>query len=106
MPSYEQKTFGAGQLSERLHLLASSDGRENSVVVHQDVSLYGARLAAGHATAARLADGRRAWLQVNGGAVRLADVVLRAGDGAALDDASEIEIVAEEDAGLLLFDLP
>ena len=46
-PSYEQRDFGSGEMRERLRLVASRDGRDGSLVVHQDVALHLGRLAAG-----------------------------------------------------------
>jgi quercetin 2,3-dioxygenase len=53
----------------------------------------------------RLAPGWRAWVQVTAGRVRIGDIALAAGDGAALEQVAEIVVTAESGADLLLFDL-
>ena len=69
--------------------------------------MYAARLAGGDTVAPALAPGRRAWLQVAGGAVRLEDLRLGAGDGPAIEDEPKLTLTAGADgAELLLFDLP
>jgi len=70
-PRYEQKTFTDTEKRGRLRLVASSDGRDGSVVVHQDVELFAALLNSGEKVAHALAAGRRAWLQVMRGAMAL-----------------------------------
>jgi redox-sensitive bicupin YhaK (pirin superfamily) len=104
-PSYEQKTFEPHELSNRLRLVASRDGRENSVTVHQDVSLYVTKLSAGKSVRHELAPGRHAWLQVARGKLALNGRPLAAGDGAAVDRETHLELVAAEDAEAILFDL-
>jgi redox-sensitive bicupin YhaK (pirin superfamily) len=103
-PSYEQKDFSAARRG-KLALVASRDGRDGSVTVHQDVSLYAAELERGASVTASLAPGRHAWIQIVRGTVRVNDVELRAGDGAELVDETKIEIHAGDSTELLLFDL-
>src|SRR5262245_16834882 len=43
-PRYEQKSFPASGKQGRLRLLGSPDGHDGSIVIHQDVKLYEARL--------------------------------------------------------------
>lgn len=104
-PGYEQKRFEPEARTGRLCLIASRDGREGSVTVHQDVALYAALLAPGDAVSHRFAPGRRGWLQVARGAVKVGEATLQAGDGAAIDEAEQVEIVGLEPAEVLLFDL-
>src|SRR5438477_11914352 len=81
-PRYEQKTFPDADKRGRLRLVGSSDGREGSVVVHQDVRLFAALLNTGEQVTHALATGRKGWLQVVRGAVAMNDRDLHAGDGA------------------------
>ena len=105
-PSYEQTYFPPEERHGRLRLVASSDGREGSVTIHQDAALYAALLAPGEAVRHALAPGRHAYLHVARGAVTLNSQPLRGGDGAKIADEENLEIVASEDAEILLFDLP
>ena len=104
-PGYEQKRFEPEARAGRLCLIASRDGREGSVVVHQDVALYAALLAPGQSVTHSFAAGRQGWLQVACGAVKVGEETLQAGDGAAIQQAEPVEIVGVEAAELLLFDL-
>jgi redox-sensitive bicupin YhaK (pirin superfamily) len=104
-PSYEQKSFPAAQRSNALRLLASRDGRQGSVHVHQDVDLYASLLDPGRSLRHELRPGRALWLQVARGALDVQGVRLAAGDGAAIEQLSALEICAEQPSELLLFDL-
>mgnify|MGYP003481646722 FL=1 len=105
-PSYEQTFFPPEERHGRLRLVASSDGRGGSVTIHQDATLYAALLAPDEAVRHALAPGRHAYLHVARGAVMLNIQSLRDGDGAKIADEENLEIVASEDAEILLFDLP
>jgi redox-sensitive bicupin YhaK (pirin superfamily) len=63
-PSYEQRTFPTEEKRGKLRLVASRDGREGSVTIHQAVDLYASVLAPGEAATYSLAPGRHAWIQV------------------------------------------
>jgi redox-sensitive bicupin YhaK (pirin superfamily) len=104
-PSYEQRYFDPAQRQGTLRVIASRDGRDGSLTVHQDVSIYAGLLAAGDRVQHTLAPDRHAWLQVARGRVTLGEQVLRAGDGAAVSDQRTLDIAAEADAEILLFDL-
>ena len=104
-PGYEQRAFPAAEMQGRLRLVASRDGREGSVTVHQDVQVLAARLAAGDEAVHRLAPGRHAWLQVVRGALALNGTSLATGDGVAVSDEARLALAAREPAELLLFDL-
>ncbi|HTO53603.1 MAG TPA: pirin family protein [Myxococcota bacterium] len=104
-PGYEQRDFGAGPTRDRLRLVASRDGREGSITVHQDVSLWLGRLEPGAKLTHPLAAGRYAWLQVARGSLRANGQALAAGDGAALAKESALELESVEASHVLLFDL-
>lgn len=104
-PGYEQKAFPEDERRGRLRLVASQDGREGSVTVHQDVALYATLLSAGDDVSHPLAEGRHAWVQVAKGSVTVNGEPLKGGDGAAISGESHVELHAEGDAEVLLFDL-
>ncbi|MEE4202208.1 MAG: pirin family protein [Halieaceae bacterium] len=104
-PSYEQKYFSPDDRLDQLRLIASRDGRDDSVVIHQDVDLYASLLSAGVTLSYQPRSGRGVWLQVARGGVELAGQALKAGDGASALDVETIELVATEDSELLIFDL-
>jgi redox-sensitive bicupin YhaK (pirin superfamily) len=104
-PGYEQKRFSDEERRGALRVIASRDGREGSVTVHQDVSLYAGLLAKGERATHAIAPGRHAWVQVARGAATLNGEPLRQGDGAACSDEGALELVGTEDAEVLVFDL-
>ena len=104
-PGYEQKAFADEEKRGRLRLIASPDGREGSVTIHQDASVYGALLDADQQVSHQLSPGRHAWLQVARGAVEVNGQQLSHGDGAAVSDEAALTIVGREGAEVLLFDL-
>jgi len=106
-PRYEQKTFPDAEKRGRLRLVGSSDGRDGSVVIYQDVELLASLLTAGEKVTHALASGRKSWIQVVRGAVALNGRDLAAGDGAAVANEPDLSITAKVDnTELLVFDLP
>jgi quercetin 2,3-dioxygenase len=106
-PSYEQKTFADSDKHNRLRLVASRDGRDGSVRIHQDADIYASLLDKDAAVTHALANGRRGWMQVVRGAVEVNGKTLRAGDGAAASDLPALTVTATADVSeFLLFDLP
>jgi redox-sensitive bicupin YhaK (pirin superfamily) len=104
-PRYEQREFPEEGRRDALQLVVSPDGADGSLTIGQDASIHAGLLSEGKSMSHALAPGRRAWVQIATGAVRLGDELLRAGDGAAVEDASEIALSGVEHAELLLFDL-
>ncbi|MGA9753403.1 MAG: pirin family protein [Acidobacteriota bacterium] len=105
-PSYEQKAFPPDPTAGGLQLVASRDGREGSVTIHQDASLYLAKLEKGESVKHPLAPGRHAWVQVATGAVEVNGLDLRSGDGLAVSGEESLHLSASPAGELLLFDLP
>ncbi len=104
-PSYEQRSYPDAEKRGRLRLVASNDGRDGSVTVHQDVDLYATLLAPGDSVTHRLGAARQAWIQVARGAVRVNAQALHAGDGVAIAGTDSITLEGDEDAEALLFDM-
>jgi quercetin 2,3-dioxygenase len=104
-PSYEEKVFSAAEKRGRLRLVASRDGREGSVLIHQNASVYASLLEPGETVSHSLAAGRGAWLHLVSGAATLNGTMLSTGDGAAVENETALEIVATAPSELLLFDL-
>lgn len=105
-PSYEQKHFCVEEKQGKLKLVASPDGKDNSVTIHQDVNLYVAVLNNGDRVDHNNENNRSLWLQVVKGSVDINGKSLGTGDGAAITQETEIEVVAMDDnTEILLFDL-
>jgi len=104
-PSYEQKHFDAAAKRGRLRLIASPDGAEGSVRIHQDARVYAALLDGAERAAHRLAPGRRAYVHLARGRLSVNGHVLGAGDALKLADLQELVLEEGDNAEVLLFDL-
>jgi redox-sensitive bicupin YhaK (pirin superfamily) len=104
-PSYEQKHFGAEEKRGRLRLIASPDGAQGSVKIHQDARIYAGLFDGAERAHHEVAAGRKAYVHVARGALRVNGQALAAGD--ALKIAGEA-VVLEQGAAAeaLVFDLP
>jgi len=106
-PRYDQKTFGKSEKSGRLRLVGSPDGRDGSILIHQDVEIYDALLDSADSVKHQLRPGRKSWLQVVGGSVEVNGTPACAGDGLAIRDETLLTIKSRaEGSELLVFDLP
>jgi redox-sensitive bicupin YhaK (pirin superfamily) len=105
MPSYEQRGFSGAERQDRLRLVASPDGADGSLTIHQDARLYLSTLGAGQAVTHALPPGHHAWLQVLRGQVTLNGQSLTEGDGAAVSAEKELQIGSDDGGEVLLFDL-
>ena len=104
-PEYEEKKFSDDEKRNRLRLIVSPDGSDGSVKIHQDAKIFASLLDERQEVVHSLENGRSAWLQVAAGSVRLNDVALKRGDGAAVTQESNLRITAQEPVEILLFDL-
>ena len=104
-PGYEQRAFPADECLGRLRPVATRDGRDGSLTIHQDAEIHRARLRGGEQVAHSLRPGRHAWLQIASGAVRVGEHRLATGDGLAVSDETRLVVRAEEETDLLLFEL-
>jgi quercetin 2,3-dioxygenase len=104
-PSYEQKVFPLAERRGKLRLVASPDGRDGAVTLHQDARLFIADLEPGERAAYAAERGRGLWLQAARGIIALNGTEMREGDGAAAENEPTLVIEAETQAEILLFDL-
>jgi len=105
-PSYDQRAFPEDKRRGRLRVVASPDGRDGSLTIHQDAEVLLTSLAAGERVTHELAPSRHAWLQVLRGSVQLNEVPLATSDGAAVSDEPSLTVLATEPCEVMLFDLP
>ena len=104
-PSYEQNTYPPEVKTNKLKLVASPDGAEGSVTIHQDARLY-ASIIEPAATVVKPADeDRHVWVQVVNGKLTLNGETLETGDGAAVENAAELTFQGVERSEILVFDL-
>ncbi len=104
-PGYEQRRFEPDELKGRLRLIADRAGSDGAVKVHQDVKMFAGVLNPGEPVTYHIEAGRRLWLHLARGILRLNGDELREGDGAAIVDESRIELDTDIEAEVLLFDL-
>jgi hypothetical protein len=105
-PSYEQKRIDADAKRGRLALIASPDGRDGSVTLHQDANVYATLLDGSERVTHDIAPGRRGYVHVARGSVVLDGTRLGAGDAAKLDGPAAIALGDGDGAEVLVFDLP
>lgn len=104
-PSYEQKYFDDSRMHNGLRLVASPDGADGSLTIHQDARIYLSKIDTGQSVDLELPTGRHAWLQVLRGSVTLNGQPMNTSDGAAVSEESRLTIKADSNAEIMLFDL-
>lgn len=105
-PRYAQKTFPLKERQGCLRLLVSPDGRQNSIIIGQDVSMYGGVIAAGQQVQQTLAPGRCSWVHLAAGRMVLNEQPMEPGDGAGVSEEKILTLTGVENAEPILFDLP
>jgi redox-sensitive bicupin YhaK (pirin superfamily) len=104
-PEYEEKHFGPEQKRGRLRLIASRDGADGSVRIHQDARVYAGLFDGVENATLAIADGRRVYVHVARGSVVVDGERLEAGDALAATDITALEVAQGRDAEVLVFDL-
>jgi redox-sensitive bicupin YhaK (pirin superfamily) len=104
-PECDQKRFSVADRKGLLCLIASPVARETALFLRQDVRVYSSLPDRGCHMIHELQPGRRAWLQVLKGSIRLDRFALAAGDGVAFQDERSVSLTAVEPSEVLLFDL-
>lgn len=104
-PAYGQLAFDGEAAGRSFVLLASNDGRDGSIQVHQDVDLWMTRVGAGERRELPLRPGRHAWVHVARGSVSVNGNSLGAGDGAAITAEGKLVLLGADEAEVLVFDL-
>ena len=104
-PSYEQKFFAEDEKRDKLRIVASPDGADGSLTIHQNARVYLSTLNTGKSVTHRILPGRHAWLQVLRGSISVNGTLLETSDGLAVSDERSLTIVGERPAEVMLFDL-
>jgi quercetin 2,3-dioxygenase len=105
-PGYEQKHFDAASKRGRLRLVASPDGADGSVTIHQDARIYAGLFDGAESARLPVASGRNAYLHLVRGKLTVNGTPLSAGDALKMTGISEVALDKGEGAEALLFDLP
>jgi redox-sensitive bicupin YhaK (pirin superfamily) len=104
-PGYEQRDFSHLRQPNTPILLASREGRNGSLTIHQDADIFGVTLEPGKQIIHNTGNGRGVWIQVVEGNLIVNGVDLETGDGAAIEHETSLTIAAAEKSEFLLFDL-
>lgn len=104
-PGYEQRHFDGASKKGRLRLVASPDGREGSVTIHQNAFLYAGFLDGAERATHAMASGRRAYVHVARGRLTVNGRALEAGDALKASGVDEFVLEKGNEAEVLLFDL-
>ena len=105
-PGYEQKHFAAEEKRGTLRLLASPDGGNGSVILHQDARIYGGLFHESQSAEVELSKDRRAFLHVVRGSIAVNETRLNMGDGVKISPPGAVTLRHGRDADVIVFDLP
>lgn len=104
-PRYDQKVYPDEEKRGQLRLIASPEGRDGSVMIHQDLNLYATLLDSGEQIEHQIDPKRHAWLQVVKGEASVNGLPIKTGDGVAISEMDKVVLEAHKPTELLLFDL-
>jgi quercetin 2,3-dioxygenase len=116
-PSWEQKSFSMSGRKGKLLPIAVPAGKNGNtttstaVQIHQDATIYTSLLAPGQSATHKLGAGRRAYIFVINGSLKLNGETLAAGDQARVSNERDLQFSAAPDPGakpadFLFLDLP
>ena len=105
-PGYEQKHFSTDEKRGTLRLLASPDGENGSLTVHQDARIYGGLFHEAERTELQLPKNRRAFLHVARGSIAINETRLNAGDGVKIDSSGPLLLQHGREADVIVFEVP
>ena len=105
-PGYEQRRFADSEKRGRLRLVASPDGAEGSVTIHQDARLFAGLFDAEERATLVLGDGRLGYVHLVRGELVVNGERLAGGDALKLEEEARITLERGREAEVLVFDLP
>ena len=105
-PSYEETHFAPETKRGQLRLIASPDGADGSLRIHQDARIFATILDGGQKLHHALGNGRGAYVQVARGQLQVNGITLEAGDALQVSDEAQLTLENGNDAEVLVFDLP
>ena len=104
-PNYQERHYDDAELANKLKVIVSPDGQDGSLVIRQDATITAGRLSTGASVSYHRAAERHVWIQVLSGTVAADGESLEAGDAASLNELGILELTAQSDAEVLIFDL-
>jgi redox-sensitive bicupin YhaK (pirin superfamily) len=104
-PAYGTMNLSTADKDGQFKLFLSHDGRDGSMKTQADVSVYAATLSGDQKIALEQASGRKGWVQVAAGSLRVNGELLSKGDGLAIEGKGTLTFDQGGQAELLFFDL-
>ncbi len=104
-PEYTQKAFEREGRRGKWQVLASPDGRYESLRIHQDAVLNVAEVGSGQQVTLNLAPNRYAYVHIAYGSVQVEQTTLTSGDAITFSGPEKLTVTASEESQLLYFDL-
>jgi redox-sensitive bicupin YhaK (pirin superfamily) len=104
-PGYEQKMFSREDKLDQLRLIASRDGRDGSVTVHQRVDLYAGILQKNTEINHAISDSNKVFVQVVYGDVTVNGQNVSAGDGIQISNEENLLLESRSETEILVFDM-
>jgi redox-sensitive bicupin YhaK (pirin superfamily) len=102
-PSYQQKHFTR---EHGIQLIVSPDGRNGTMRIHQDASLYRVLLERNGRAFQEQIEGRTAYVHVVSGILDVEGKILKEGDGAVIQHVGLLRLRTDFGTEALFFDLP
>jgi len=104
-PGYEQKHFEEADKRGRLRLVASRDGRDGSVTIHANASMYAGLFDGGEAAELPLDTGRVTYVHLVRGQLEVNGQALDGGDAVTLRGEERLVLANGQDGEVIVFDL-
>ena len=104
-PGHEQRLFSIAERRGLLRAVASPDGQNGSLLIHQNALLFSAILDRGQHVVYELSEERCAWLHIVQGTARCGSVTMGTGDGARIEAEPGVSLTATEQTEVLLLDV-
>ena len=105
-PGYEERHFDEAGKRGRLRLIASPDGADGSVTIHQDARIFAGLFDGPELASLKIDSGRRVYVHLARGQLVVNDHPLVAGDALKLSGEDQLHFMNGDQAEVLVFDLP
>ncbi len=103
-PGWGAKAFPKGDRAGQWAVLASGADEDDALTIRQDAKVLGATLKAGQSLTYQIGAGRKGYLVLAAGSVRLNGETLKTRDGAAITGETNLTLEGIKDAEIVLVD--
>lgn len=105
-PGYEEKHFERADKQGKLRLIASPEGEDGAVSIHQDARVFVGLFHGTEQVELPLAAQRLTYVHLARGSLKVNGQILQAGDALMLQQEQALQVSEGRDAEVLVFDLP